>query len=86
MLVGRYLFLFPTLASYSHSRSHSRTQQTNMRPDIWVARHDVSNDGWVSCWDAGHVVGRLSKLRPWDCWAGPPRSSGRMTTEQGGLQ
>lgn len=41
MLVGRYLFLFPTLVCLSHSRSHSRTQQMNMRPDIWVARHDV---------------------------------------------
>ena len=41
VLVGRYLFLFPTLVSHSHSRSHSRTQQMKVRPDMRVARHDV---------------------------------------------
>lgn len=55
----------------------------NMRPDVCLARHNVSNNSWVSCWDAGHVVGRrvqgsLSSTG-WDCkdsTDAPPRKLG----------
>lgn len=86
VLVGKSLSLSPTCSptpTPSHPRPHATSEHA--RPDIWVARRNVSNNGWVSCSDASYVVGRLSGLDPWDCRAGPPRSSERMTTEQGGL-